>query len=84
MSEEETEQREPTPHNPLCPICGAADWVSDPRWDHALPTSYADTTQLIETGGKVHHIPLKWFVCRVCRFVRLHSAAGDLEFRFPG
>jgi len=71
---------EPNPANPLCPICGAADWVSDPRWGYALPTIDAATNRLVDKDGVVVQMPLTWFICRVCRYVRLHSAAGDLRF----
>jgi rubredoxin len=69
------------PANSLCPMCGAADWVSDTRWQHALHTVYAGTMRGIEAKpGQPMMIPVDWFVCRVCRFLRLHAAGGTLEF----
>jgi len=70
------------PENPRCPICGAVDWFSDPRWNYVLHAVNTTTNRPIMSGSAPWVIPVEGSICRSCRFVRLRSAAGTLEF--PG
>jgi hypothetical protein len=72
---------EANPDNPLCPICGAADWFSDPRWDYVLHAAHKGTTHAIDDPAGPYVVPVEGSICRVCRFVRLRSTGGTLELR---
>lgn len=67
--------------NPLCPICGATDWVSDTRWNYVLHAVDTETGGAIMATATAQMVtPCRWFICRSCRFIRLQAAAGTLEF----
>jgi hypothetical protein len=70
---------EPNPANPTCPICGATDWFSDPRWRYVLHTVDAKTSHAIESSpGVPMVIPFEGFTCRVCRYIKLRQTGGTL------
>lgn len=71
---------EVNPDNPRCPICGAVDWYSHPGHDYVLHTVYKGANQaILGDEGAPMVIPFEGFICRVCRFIRLRSAAGTLD-----
>lgn len=73
---------EVNPENPHCPICGAVDWFSDPRWDYMLFYARKGTTVAIDASpGHPMAMPVEGDICRVCRFIRLRNIAGTLELR---
>lgn len=72
----------PNPDNPACPICGAADWFSDPRWQYALHTLNAETKLPVEySPGVPMIIPFEGFTCRACRYLKLRQVGGTLDPR---
>ena len=74
----------PNPQNPVCPVCGAADWYADPRVEYGLLVLVKGTEMaLLADNGQPQFVPVDAVVCRSCRFVKLTSAAGDLEIRWP-
>jgi len=61
------------------------EWYSDPRVEYGLLIMRAgpEGDTLLNKKGNPTFLPVDAFVCRICRFVRLQSARGDLEIRFP-
>jgi hypothetical protein len=68
-----------TPANPLCPICGEADWYSYPDAEWGLVTLLRGTGTPLSVGGEANFLSVAVFVCRGCRFVRLQAPYGDLD-----
>lgn len=70
---------QPNPSNPLCPVCGAADWFQDTRWTYVLHAVHSDTgLKIMANENDPMVFPFEGAVCRICRFIRLRSAAGTL------
>ncbi len=75
-------ESQPNPENPNCPICGASDWFSDPRWRYVLHTIHAETGLAIEASPGIPMVtPFEGFTCRVCRFLKLRQVGGTLDPR---